>query len=102
MRPGFYSLVLHLNGPPGAVFTTFPIQFAGPDHQPAEMPKCFNVHRESGTRVTITNRNMNLVGGKPECFGFHVLVHYEGKIYASMDPTVVNDPPEDPGEPESE
>lgn len=99
---GVNLIIFHLTGPDkDAAFASHPFQWVqgrGPGARPASEPPGITTQNHSETRAVM--HNLNSLGSaesfKDELFEFHLVVLCGGKMYASPDPTIINQTSPDP------
>lgn len=99
---GVNLIIFRLESPHrAAAFAGHPFQWVsgrGVDARPAPTPPGITSSNHSDRRVVMQNLNSlgSGEGFKNELFEFHLIVLYAGKMYASPDPTIINQTSPDP------
>jgi hypothetical protein len=89
VAPEEVSLITFTLDCSGAKFPSTPIQWLH-DQEPVDLPAWFVMHRHSPRYFALWDFNST-----PESIdhNFQVSVFYNGQIYSSHDPVIVNEPP---------
>ncbi|MGD2115197.1 MAG: hypothetical protein PVG07_09095 [Acidobacteriota bacterium] len=81
------TLDLKVTGSGEAELANPPVEF------PHGGPPDFRVRRVSPTRVVLTEKNDNQKPGEDDEYYFKARVSYDGEVYKSPDPTIINEGP---------
>jgi hypothetical protein len=79
-----------LQGPPDAMFPSTPIQWQDGHGVPVDLPPWFVMHRYGNLNFSLWDFNSAPTN---TTHNFQVSVVYQGDVFTSHDPAIVNEPP---------